>query len=107
MQRLVYSPKAYVFIKDSKNRIHDVSRFVTAGNVARRINQVSSASVTLRNPNRMFTDPALFRPMDPITIYLERLKGHPVRVFTGFLDKVPFYQMYPGTISIEASCTLK
>jgi murein DD-endopeptidase MepM/ murein hydrolase activator NlpD len=96
-----------VFVKDSKNRIHDLSRFTTAGSITRRINQVSSANVTLRNPNRMFTDPAIFRPMDPITIYLERLKGHPVRVFTGFLDKVPFYQMYPGTISIEASCTLK
>lgn len=110
MQRLVYSPKVYVFIKDSEGEVRNVSDFVVSGSVTRRINQVSSAEIELRNPNKIFTNPKVgvpFMPMDPITIYLERLYGHPVRVFTGYLDKTPYYQLYPGTIRLEASCTLK
>jgi murein DD-endopeptidase MepM/ murein hydrolase activator NlpD len=49
----------------------------------------------------------LFSPMDPITIYLQRVRGRPVRVFTGFLDRTPYLQLYPGVIQLKASCTLK
>lgn len=117
MRRLVYSPRAYVFIKDQSGTIHDISVDVTAGNVTRKIDQVSSASITLRNPEMKYTvhrvlgkdEIALpkFHPMDPITIYLRRLSGHPVRVFTGFLDRTPYLQLFPGTITLQASCTLK
>jgi murein DD-endopeptidase MepM/ murein hydrolase activator NlpD len=90
----------------------DLSRYVTAGTVSRKINQVSSAEITLRNPNMTFTATRgtphqVFTPMDPVTIWLMRVKGRPIRVFTGFLDTVPFYEMYPGTITLSASCTLK
>jgi hypothetical protein len=75
MQRLVYTPRAYVFVKDSKGNIRDLSRYVTGGNVTRKLGQVSSADVTIRNPRRMFTTPdkdglTALTPMDPITIYL-------------------------------------
>lgn len=111
MQRLVYSPKAYVFIRRRNGDIADVSRYCTAGRVERRVSAVSTANFTLRNPNMLFTakggDHAAFFPMDPVTIYLQRLKGRPVRVFTGFLDESPYYELYPGTIEFAASCTLK
>jgi murein DD-endopeptidase MepM/ murein hydrolase activator NlpD len=112
MQRLVYNPRAYVFTKNRQGQILDVSRYVTAGRVSRVVNAVSSAEITLRNPNMVFTTPksdatTTFMPMDPITIYLERLKGRPVQVFTGFLDTTPYLQLYPGTIKLTASCTLK
>jgi hypothetical protein len=112
MERMVYSPRAYVFTKDRNNVIRDVSDYVTAGRVERVVNAVSSAEITLRNPDMVFTTPnpnglVTFMPMDPITIYLERLKGYPVRVFTGFLDTTPYLQLYPGTIGLKASCTLK
>lgn len=112
MQRLVYTPRAYVFTKDANGNIRDLSRYVTAGDVSRKIGQVSTATVTLRNPQRIFTTPnesgvTALTPMDPITIYLKRLRGRPVRVFTGFLDKSTYWQMYPGTITLSASCTLK
>jgi hypothetical protein len=111
-QRLVYSPKAYVYTKNANGALFDLSPFVTAGQVDRKINQVSTAQITLRNPNRMFTKPsdpggATFHPQDPITIYLERIQGYPVRVFTGYLDSTPYYQLYPGTVVLNASCTLK
>lgn len=111
MRRLVYSPRAYVFIKNADGDIKDISKYVVSGNVNRLLMQVSSAEVTLRNPKMIFTTPingrVAFSPMDPITIYLKRQHGRPVRVFTGFLDKTPYLALYPGTVSLRASCTLK
>lgn len=110
-QRLVYNPKAYVFTKDVNGTIYNLTNYCVGGEINRLINQVSNAKVTLRNPNKIFTNPVhhnvAFHPMDPITIYLERALGRPVQVFTGYLDTTPYYQMYPGTITLYASCTLK
>ena len=108
-ERLVYSPKAYVYVKNVKEEVLDLSEYVIAGEVNRLVDQVSTAKITLRNPDRIFTRPpeVAFHPMDPITIFLERTPGHPVQVFTGFLNRSPYYQMRPGPIVLEASCTLK
>lgn len=109
--RLVYSPQVYAYTKAQNGTTYNLSNYVVSGQVQRLINQVSSASLTLRNPQKLFTggqgQPRAFHPMDPITIYLERMAGHPVRVFTGYLDQTPYFQLYPGTITLEASCTLK
>lgn len=109
MQRLVYSPKATVLVKGADNKIRDISHYVTKGQVNRKLNQVSTASITLRNPDRIFTDRAsiVFRPMDPITIFLTRLQNRPIRVFTGFLDSAPLLSLFPGEVTLTASCTLK
>lgn len=45
--------------------------------------------------------------MDPITIWMSRYRDRPVQVFTGFLDKTPYAQLYPGTVTLKATCTLK
>lgn len=133
MKRLVYSPKAFVYVmsdnpppdltaeqvlsrKSLANTsitggpyLHNISDLVVSGNVTRKVNQVSTAEVTFRNPNRIYTKPGnpVFRPMDAITIFLQRLPGCPVQVFTGYLDSTPYFQMYPGTATMTASCTLK
>lgn len=113
MQRLVYTPKVYAFTKRHDGTILDISNYIVSGSVNRRTNAVSNAELTLRNPKMIFTDPdpdshqVAFTPMDPITIYLRRLRNRPVRVFTGYLDKTPYLQLYPGTIQLRASCTLK
>ncbi len=76
-------------------------------------NAISTASVTLRNPGKKWTGGLgnnklqAFTPMDKITIFLERIPNTPIQVFTGFLDTTPLYQMYPGVVTLEASCTLK
>lgn len=109
--RLIYAPKVYAYTKAQNGVTYNLTSYITAGEVQRKINQVSSATITLRNPNKVFTGGGgasrAFHPMDPITIYLERISGAPVRVFTGYLDTTPYYQMYPGTITLQASCTLK
>lgn len=104
-----------MFVKDIKGTVHDLSPYVTAGSVVRKIDQVSTAEVTIRNPEMKWTahrdgDKIVlptFSPMDPITIYLRRMPGHPVRVFTGFLDQTPYLQLFPGKVTLKASCTLK
>lgn len=120
MKRIVYSPKAFVYVlnstpppgstpKKSGPYLHNLSDLVVSGSVTRKLDQVSNAEVTFRNPERIYTKPGnpIFRPMDAITIFLQRLPGCPIQTFTGYLDKTPYYQMYPGTATISASCTLK
>lgn len=119
MKRLVYSPKIEAYIK-ADTGIYDISEYITNFTIDRKINQVSTAELTLRNPykkwtNNSYTDPItgqprigpIFHPMDPITILLTRLENHPVQVFTGFCDSTPYLQLFPGTVNIRASCTLK
>jgi hypothetical protein len=109
MQRLVYSPKVYAWVKTEDRGIVNLTPYVTGGRVDRKLDSVSSAELTIRNPRKRFTpvgDP-WFRPMDPITIWMSRLSNYPVQVFTGYLDRSPYLQLHPGTVRIVASCTLK
>src|SRR4051794_19538039 len=115
MKRLVYSPKAYVYIQTDERSekvpdgIYNISDLVVSGSITRKVNQISTANVTFQNPGFQFTKPGAptFHPMDKITIFLQRLPHFPVQSFTGYLDETPYYQMYPGTVSLRASCTLK
>ena len=110
-QRLVYPPKVWVFVKNIHGEILDLTEYVVGGQVKRLINQVSTAEVRLRNPQMIFTrrtdQYAAFHPMDPITIFMERLPGYPVQVFTGYLSTTPYLRLFPGTITLQADCTLK
>lgn len=121
MKRVVYSPYVWAYIK-ADDGVIDVSPYIVSGNVDRKLNQVSSASLVLRNPvqgsgsNLLFTEHVsaanptphpMFHPMDPIVIVMQRLQGAPVQVFTGYLDTTPYIQLYPGTCQVQASCTLK
>lgn len=104
--------EAYV---QADSGVHDLSPYIVRGSVSRAIDQVSSAELTLRNPNLMFTeaprvsgDPGpILHPMDPIIVTLTRIKNRPIQVFTGYLDTTPYLQLFPGTITLKATCTLK
>ena len=108
MKRLIYRPKVWAYVKTDKQAI-DLSPYIVSGNVNRVVGDISTASLVLRNPDFKFTTPGnpAFHPMDPITIFMARNINYPVRVFTGFLDTTPYVQLFPGTINLEASCTLK
>jgi hypothetical protein len=73
------------------------------------INQPSKATLTLRNDDWKYTGKfnPQFYPMDGITIWLQRIANHPIQVFTGYIDSIPYYQAYPDVIDIKATCTLK
>lgn len=112
MRRLTYAPKAFVYVRsrNHQNKIFDLTDYVVEGTVDRLVNQKSTASIVLRNSFFQFSPErkdSFFLPMDGITIWLQRLKNKPIQVFTGYLDSVPYWQMFPGNCQITASCTLK
>jgi hypothetical protein len=119
VKRLVYSPKVEAYVKTDYGVI-DISPYITAGGVQRKLDQISSAQFSLRNPDKMWTERhyvdsvtkehmvgPVFHPMDPIVVVLTRIADRPVQVFTGFLDQTPFVQLFPGVVQLQASCTLK
>lgn len=114
MKRLIYSPKIYAFVRSSNmgGQIYDVSDDIVNGVVSRKINDMSQASLTLRNFNFKYTrikasGLPLFLPMDLVTIWMQRIAGDPIQQFTGYLDSVPYLNRIPGDCVITASCTLK
>lgn len=119
MKRLVYTPKVNAYVKTDYG-IFDISEYITEGDLQRKLDQVSSAKITLRNPDKKWTkhhyvNPVtkeeevgpIFHPMDPITIIMTRLNNRPIQVFTGYLDSTPYFHLFPGTVTLQASCTLK
>jgi hypothetical protein len=108
MQRLVYSPTVKAMIR-TRDGVIDISDYIVSGTVNRVLNEVSTAELIIRNPYKKFTTKGnpTFRPMDDIQIWGSRYKDHPVQLFTGYLDTTPYLQLFPGTCSLQASCTLK
>jgi len=111
MKRLIYSPKVYVFIRSrTQNKTYDVSDYVVSGSVKRNINAPSKAEFVLKNRFFRFSanrQEPLFLPMDGVTIWMQRIAGRPIQVFTGYLDQVPYFQLYPADAPFTATCTLK
>ena len=114
MRRIIYAPKVFAFIRSSQQggKIYDVSDDIVSGQVTRNVNEPSTAEIILRNRYRKWIkDPhnqeSIFLPMDMISIWLQKVAGKPIQVFTGYLDSAPMYQMYPGNCRITATCTLK
>lgn len=118
MKRFVYSPKVEAWVKTSQG-IVELTPYIVSGSVTRRVNQISSAELVIRNPDFRWTQRRtllrdgveevmpVFHPMDPIIITLTRIKDRPIQVFTGYLDTTPYLQLFPGTCTLKASCTLK
>lgn len=118
MKRLVYSPSINAWIK-TDHGVVDISSYITECTVNRKIDEVSRAIISFRNPKIndgrfMFTEHEsngvvgpMFHPMDPIIITMTRIKGKPIQVFTGYCDTTAYVQLFPGIATIEASCTLK
>jgi hypothetical protein len=108
MKRLVYSPKIMSYVNTEKG-VLDITDYVVSGNVNRVVNEISTAEIQIRNPGKMFTTPGdpTFHPMDQITIFGSRYKYRPVQLFTGYLDSTPYLQLFPGTCTLRASCSLK
>lgn len=106
MKTLVYSPDIRVVIATTTGQQYDVSTDVVRGQLFRRENSASTFVCELANKNQQYTkNGGLFSRMDRITVYMKRVNW--VQVFTGYLDTVPFAQMWAGNVNIKATCTLK
>ena len=103
MSTLLYSPAVQIRIKTARNGIVDVSDDIERGNVGLRQNQPHSMSVTLLNPRRKYD--RIFTPNDRVIVRLKRLRW--VQSFSGYLNQVPFFSAFPGSVSLTATCTAK
>lgn len=107
---LVIRPSARIIIAHN-NIEYDVSEDITSFSVQRGENTVSTLVFTLANKpvsdqeNTKLRYTNLFERMDRVSLFLKRTKE--IQVFAGYLDMVPFVQLYPGVVSFRASCTLK
>lgn len=99
---LVYSPDIRVII-ESDGVQHDISGDVISATINRRLDTTSDVSLMLSNKNLRYNNK--FKRMDKIEVSLKRTSW--VKVITGYLDSVPVMQLYPGAVTITASCTLK
>jgi hypothetical protein len=110
MKTLVYTPDVRIWIAHG-NKQYDVSADIVAVSVSRVENSVSSVVFRLANkPGDANREGAgrytpLFSPMDRVVVQMKRVEW--VQVFSGFLDRVPLVQLYPGTVDFRASCTIK
>ena len=106
MKTLVYSPDIMVKIATATGQEYDVSSNVVNGTLYRVENSASTFFCELTNANGQYTkNGGIFSRMDRITVYMKRTTW--VQVFSGYLDTVPFAQIWAGNVSIKATCTLK
>lgn len=102
MSTFICSPQIIVKI-GTIDETYDVSDDISLASVNRRLG-VSSFSLTLSNRGRKYD--GLFSPMDRVAIYLRRV-GPAMLVMTGYLDGVPAFSTYGGSVRLRGSCTLK
>ena len=123
MKRLSYNPKVKAYIKitspnnpDFRKTI-DISDDIIDGSVQLRLDGLSTATFKLQNKNGKYLGGYvstnneakrgyIFTPMDKIIIAAGRITD-PFQIFTGYLDEVPAFQLYPDAVTIKASSTIK
>ncbi|WP_065286790.1 C40 family peptidase [Mycolicibacter kumamotonensis] len=102
MKTLIYAPEIKVRIAHNAEQI-DVSSDIVRARIIKEENSASTAFVTLTNKGGRYSK--VISPMDRIEIWLKRLEWQ--QVFSGYVDTGPHSQLYPGVITIKATCTLK
>jgi hypothetical protein len=99
----VYAPDVQAFVQTELSGVLDLSRDIESFSISRRVNGVSTFSLSLNNKFRKY-DRAVER-MDPIVIFLKRTQW--LQALAGYTTRVPYETVVPGTVVIEGECTLK
>ena len=110
LQTFIYSPSVRVVIAASDGLQYDVSADLVRCQLHRAESEAATFWMTLANPDSRYTIPVggtkpRFSRMDRIAVFMTRINE--VQVFSGYLDTVPYFQMYPGEVQFKATCTLK
>lgn len=103
MGTMLYSPGISVHIATARNGIVDVSDDITRGSLHLVESDLGSLSLNLSNHRRKYD--GVFTPNDRVTVQMKRIAW--VQVFTGYLNQVPYFSVYPREVNLTASCTLK
>jgi cell wall-associated NlpC family hydrolase len=107
MKTLIYSPDVRVIIAHGAKQ-YDVSADIVRCSLHRAESSAASFFMTLSNKGLRYTPrngKPTFSRMDRIIVYMKRTGF--TQVFSGYLDTVPYKQLYPGTVDFKATCTLK
>ena len=120
LKTFVYSPEVRVVIAHNETSgavpgaavQYDVSADVVRCTLIRPENPAATFAVTLQNKDLRYTPPNAsgvtkprFSRMDRIVVYMKKTGW--TQVFSGYLDTVPYRQLYPGTVDLKATCTIK
>lgn len=97
-----YSPDAAVYVA-GENGVLDLSGDVINMSLTRRTSQVSSARIELNNKYGKYDN--VLQRMDRIVVFLKRTAW--LQVFSGYLKSVPYLTVVPGSVVIEAECTIR
>lgn len=103
MGTLIYTPGIRVHIQTSSDGIVDVSDDLESGSLILREKQPSTFSFSLTNYRRKYD--GVFTPNDTISVQMKRLRWMPV--FSGYLNQVPYFSIYPRSIQLTATDSLK
>jgi cell wall-associated NlpC family hydrolase len=104
----IYSPSVRVVIAHNEIEF-DVSADLVRCQLVRPENSAASFFFTLQNKGLRYTQTSglapFFSRMDRIVVYMT--KTSEIQVFSGYLDMVPYKQLYAGTVDFKATCTIK
>ena len=107
MRNLWYAPKAELYVmhygRGGEGTCYDLSRDVTDVSVRLADDGAGTFSATLQNVGGKYT--GLFLPMDVICVYATAQHGR-IRLFTGYLNKVTAFTLYPGDYHMSGTDTL-
>jgi cell wall-associated NlpC family hydrolase len=87
---------------------YDVSADVVRAQVQRPENSAATLFFTLHNKGLRYTPPGsmpFFFRMDQVVVYMKKTSW--LQVFAGYLDMVPYKQLYAGEVNFKATCTIK
>jgi cell wall-associated NlpC family hydrolase len=114
MKTFVYSPEVRIVIANRLGIEFDISPDLVRCTLQQQENSAKSFSFTLQNKDKRYT-PEIgnatiggagpFARMDRIAVYMKRTNW--TQVFAGYLDSIPYKQLYPGEVTFTATCTLK
>lgn len=104
MPALIYTPEVSIHIARADGEIIDVTDDIVRGSVTRSLGPAPSRmDVTLLNAGRKYD--GMFTPMDRVVVYMKRIRR--MLVYSGYLDSVPVFAAFAGSIRLTSSCTLK
>ena len=107
MKYLAYSPHvaayACVIGENESKTYYDLTDDITSCTVTRNLNNPSTFTLTLANPQRKYN--GLFTPMDLITIYVAK-DGDLSQIFTGYMTSVSKFTLYEKDFKMTGVDTL-
>ncbi len=104
MPTLLYAPGVRSAIATRKAGVLDISNDLVQGTLTLTEGQPSTFSFQIANHRRKYD--GIFTPNDRIVVQMRRI-GPYLQVFSGYLDQVPYFSIYPRTVRLQATCTLK